>query len=403
MFTILRSMLSLSIIAKESETDFDLRQKAIGTGPWQLTEYERSIRYVYKRHLNYFDKNLPYMDEIVQPVVPEYAAGLAQFVAGNVYSYPVRADDILATKRQVPVLALYQDDLTDPAGLLTHFGWEPNPPDKTPFRDERVRQAYSLSWDRDLFIETFFNVAAFESEGFPMETAWHTQIAANFPYKNWWLDPQGKEFGENGKYYQHNLPEAKKLLAAAGFAGGGPQVVATVRASDDPRRVAAIEGMASEAGFKFTPNVVETAEYMRYRDGQGHFQGIAYRGIPTGISSGGDDPLEYFIRSFSLKLGGRNYSGFDPAGKGDFSGDPYLEDILGKGRGEPNEEKRRAIVHDAQRYLGKMLYYIRWPGAGSGFLLRWPVVQNVRVYRDDRRGDEVTLWLDPSRPPVGSA
>ena len=36
----------------------------------------------------------------------------------------------------------------------------------------------------------------------------------------WHLDPQGKDFCPNAKFFTHDVAEAKKLVAAAGFAGG---------------------------------------------------------------------------------------------------------------------------------------------------------------------------------------
>ena len=36
---------------------------------------------------------------------------------------------------------------------------------KSPFLDERVRQAFSMAWDRDLFIDAFYNVSKFEAAG----------------------------------------------------------------------------------------------------------------------------------------------------------------------------------------------------------------------------------------------
>ena len=48
------------------------------------------------------------------------------------------------------------------------FGWLPEA--KSPFLDERVRQAVSLSVDRDLWLDTVFNVTPFTSQGLPVET-----------------------------------------------------------------------------------------------------------------------------------------------------------------------------------------------------------------------------------------
>jgi ABC-type transport system substrate-binding protein len=157
--------------------------------------------------------------------------------------------------------------------------------------------------------------------------------------------------------------------------------------------------MASDAGFKFTPNLVNATEYVQYRDGQGHYQGMSYRAQPGGNSSAGSDPLEALIQSFGVKLGGRNYSGFDAQGKGDFSGDPALDDLFAKGRAEPNAEKRKAIVHQVQQYVGKKQYMVRWPGGAGGFALRWPIVKNFNVYKDDLRGDTLGIWLDPTQAP----
>jgi ABC-type transport system substrate-binding protein len=167
----------------------------------------------------------------------------------------------------------------------------------------------------------------------------------------------------------------------------------------DDKQLSVIESMAGEAGFKFTRNLVNSTEYVQYRDGQGKYQGMSYRAQPGGNSSNGSDPLEALLSSFSVKYGGRNYSGFDANGKGDFSGDPYLEDLFTRGRAEPNADKRKAIVHDIQRHTAKKAYMIRWPGGASGFSLRWPTVRNYGVIKDDLRGDIMGIWLDPSLPP----
>jgi ABC-type transport system substrate-binding protein len=85
----------------------------------------------------------------------------------------------------------------------------------SPFRDERVRQATSMSWDRNLYIEVAFETKKFEGEGLPMNKAWDAATPpATFPAV--WLDPQGKDFGPNAKYFKYDPAEAKKLMSAAG-------------------------------------------------------------------------------------------------------------------------------------------------------------------------------------------
>ena len=45
----------------------------------------------------------------------------------------------------------------------------------------------------------------------PVERLWNT--ACNVAWTGWWLDPKDSKFGANAKYYEHNIEEAKKLLA----------------------------------------------------------------------------------------------------------------------------------------------------------------------------------------------
>src|SRR5207302_9482744 len=141
------------------------------------------------------------------------------------------------------------------------------------------------------------------------------------PLADYWLDPKSKDFGPNAKFHQHDVAEAKKLLAAAGF-GGGVEIPAYYNQTLDDRQKSALEDMATEAGFRFKANPLPAAQYNDTRDSQGDFKGIAYVQKPV-VSSGGADPLEAMIRLFSARTRSRYYLGFDVHGRGDKSGDPY--------------------------------------------------------------------------------
>jgi peptide/nickel transport system substrate-binding protein len=386
------------IVPKESDGGFDLRHSAIGSGPWQLSEHVPSARVVIKRHPEYFLKDNPIVDTVEQAVVPEYATGLAQFKTGSIYTFAVRAEDVLPTKNDVAQLSLYQSPVAANANAV-FFGWRPT--EKSPFRDVRLRQALSMSIDRDLFIEVAYNTKALEDQGFPIEKRYNSALLSNY-FAGWWLDPQSKDFGPNALYYQRNIAEAKKLVSAAGYTG--QEIIAT-SAPDQygaqyAKDIEVIHGMASEAGFKFTNNIVgyNTGYQPQYRDSRGNFEGTTYRNV-----IGGDtDAVEAFVAIYS-PAAGATFVGLDATGKGDYSGDPYVDGQLLKGRAEPDFEKRRAIVHDLQRYLGKQQYIVRYPGGASGLSLAWPAVKNFLAFRGSNasfHGAEYYYWLDQTQAPL---
>jgi ABC-type transport system substrate-binding protein len=378
----------LLFLPREAESGYQVQGTVIGTGPWYISDYRPSASMTFKRHPQYWDKERPYADEVSLPIISEYATGISQFRAGSLYSWGVRAEDIVQTKRDVPELNLYRGELSAISGLA-FFGWKQG----SVFRDERVRQAFSMSWDRDAFIDVMSNVSQFESEGIDMETAWSTCYPCDY-YTGWWLDPQSKEFGANAMYLQHNVAEAKKLLAAAGHTNGVQSTSnwpPTGYGTDLGKKVEILEGMALEAGFQMTTNNLpfNGAWVPQVRDARGNFDGVAYRSGQTKA-----DAIESILPELSIS--GNLFTIVN-----DGKEDPVLEDLIARGRREFDAEKRKALVHEIQRYNAKKVYSLRAPGGASTFSLHWPVLKNAEVYKGDQRLAEFFYtWLDESQPPV---
>jgi ABC-type transport system substrate-binding protein len=380
-----------------------MRRDMIGTGPWILDKYTPSAGITWKRNPDYYQKDGLYIDTVEAPFVTEYAQQLAQFKAGNIYDLGtnIRQEDVLSTKRDIPALNMYSVPFGAVApGQVVVFGWQPTPANR-PFKDERVRQALSMSYDRDLYIETFYNASKFASEGLPVNTYWNSSMGPGLG--NWWLDPRSKDFGENAKFYKRDIAEAKKMLAAAGFADGievksnyisGPEL-----GSNWQKTIAVTEEMSREVGFKPTANLIDyQKEYGPViRDGKGKFDGWGY----TSSAPPGDDAVSYF--DWRFRSTGQVFLGHDTAGKGDGSGDPRVDDYVLKARAEFDNDKRKAIIWDLQRYLGKAQYCVPNPGIADGFLLSWPVLKNYRVFVRDRRGDNYNWWLDDTQAPLKKA
>jgi ABC-type transport system substrate-binding protein len=201
----------------------------------------------------------------------------------------------------------------------------------------------------------------------------------------------------------HDLAEAKKLLAAAGYASGVPVIAnyisGTQLGTDFQKRVSVLEAMATEAGFQTTPNLIDYAsQYTKYRDGRGKFDGLGFVSTPAP----GNDAVTLLNYRYWSK-GGVNFLGYDSAGKGDDSGDPQVDSMIEKAQAEVDVEKRKALIFEIQRYLAKAQYCLPNPGVAGGFTLAWPVLSNFNVYQGEKKGVNFDWWIDETKAPINRA
>jgi ABC-type transport system substrate-binding protein len=283
----------------------------------------------------------------------------------------------------------------DRGAILMAFGWQGN----SPFLDERVRQAISMGIDRDLYLDTFHSVRQLQADGLPVETRWNTAMEGIEKNEGFWLDPKEKEFGVNAKYYKHDIAEAKKLLAAAGHASGfeiSAKLVTGGELPNIPLRAEVLNGMAGDIGIRTTATSLNyTQEYLpKYRDGNGQWEGILYKGGGGGIGSG--DPVGE-LSNWWWSKGGPTFFGFSTSGKNDLAGDPEVDAMIEKARVERSTERRRSLAFDIQRQIAKRAYGFLTPGVATGFLMAWPALQNFRVYQGARANYRV--WVDSTQPP----
>ena len=186
------------MLPREADSQFDLKGDIIGTGPFVMSEYKPSVGFNFTRNPKYWDPDAALVDKIELPIIIESASALAQFKAGNMYTFgsyasgpKLPSEDILPLKNDISDVALYQSPLQNPQGLgnrVLAFGWLPLADGSTPFMDERVRQAVSMAINRDLFQDTFFNISKFEQAGLPVNTRWNTALLAET--EGFWLIPR---------------------------------------------------------------------------------------------------------------------------------------------------------------------------------------------------------------------
>ncbi|HLF72442.1 MAG TPA: ABC transporter substrate-binding protein [Dehalococcoidia bacterium] len=400
------------IYPKEAGTGFDPKTTQIGTGAYMLDKFTPSVTIEFKRNPEYFNKaNEAYFDRIHFPLITEYASTLAQFKSGALSTMQpaILAEDVLTSKKDVPTLGMYPyTAATNSVGNTLRFGWNPIGGKPSPFLDIRLRQAISMAMDRDTYIDTFGNVPKFTAASLAVNKYFYTSIGYLPGYT---LDPRDKKtFGENAKYYDFNMTEAKALFAAAksGYGGEFPDIpagnVSTVFGAIYLNQVTVMSQWLRDLGLKVNDKVLDyNIDYLaKYVTQQGKFEGILY-GIGAVTSP---DPTDYWLWRIYSKTGptsGQIGMGGTDGSKGDQSGDPTVDAMVEKAKAEFDPTKRTSIGADIQRYLAKQAYFVSQPGFADNFLMAQQAIGNFNVFQGDSRiaqlGVEgmLHLWSDPTK------
>jgi ABC-type transport system substrate-binding protein len=385
---VLASGSHLWIMPRESDGGFDPRNETRGSGAWVMTDYRRSSLFTFKKNPNWYMKDRPFMDGVELPIIPEYAAQLAQFRAGNIYNGVVRQEDILTTKKDLPQVNLAKLDYT--AGISTiYFGWN----EGSPFRDERVRRAVSMLIDRDSYIDVFTNFSNFRKEGIDVGVRWYSHVSPAF--EGWWLNPQdAKSFGDAAPNFQFNVAEAKKLLSAAGYANGldtdAFHIGLGAYGPTFPKTVEVTAAMLQAGGIRTKSNVLDyQKEYIpNIYFGKGNFKGLAF-----GPDTLFPDPGDYLFAIYHSK-GSRVH----------VAPDPELDRMIENQRRELDRTKRISLVQDIERFLAKNMYTVPWGGVTTPLTLIWPWLNNLDVYRSYANSTGTNLqegllnvWIDQTK------
>jgi peptide/nickel transport system substrate-binding protein len=402
------------VMPRESEGGFDPRGEVRGHGPWLLEEYRPSAFFRWKKNPDYYQKGRPFYEFREEPILTEYSARLAQFKAGNIWTdvHGLLQTDIPATIKDVPQGLVYQDDAF-PTGVSSHirFGYEGN----SVFKDERLRQAVSMLIDRESFADVVHNRDGLAKEGLEIPVAYHTIVGAG--WAGYWLDPYNeKEFGANHKYLKLDIAEAKKLIAASGYASGlqadliynaGSNYGATYHLIKD-----VYAGNLRDGGI--TP-VEKPIEYQQYYNN--YYLGYVSKDYEAGKVKGFEGMVYAAHKSYptvasqifgTFHKDGSLFQGMTDTGTKAHLGDPKVNTLAEQIQREFNIEKQQSLVHDFIRYMTGKSYQVPRPVGAKNFAVYWPTIRNVGAfvtYPGGNTAAESTLhwWLDPDLPPQKSA
>jgi ABC-type transport system substrate-binding protein len=242
------------------------------------------------------------------------------------------------------------------------------------FRDARLRRAVSMMIDRDLFIDTYYELKQYRDAGLPVEGLWNSHNYAGMPN---WIDPKtnAKDLGEGGKFFHLNQAEARKLVQASGKQSVKETIhTRATRAQSLPTEI--LVQMLQEGGlFEMQTNVMDEPTYRNYQASKGN----GYDGMYI-QTNGGHNEEGWFTNLFS------------PFGKYSVDGEkpiPGITDKVIRMRKEVDDNKRVAQIKELQRDLAMDMTCLILPGYAVGFTLHWPWLKNYDVFTV---GDLTPTW-----------
>jgi peptide/nickel transport system substrate-binding protein len=139
-----------SIVLPKNYTLGSYMDRPIGTGPFMLQQYVPQQSATWVKNPNYWNRNLPYLDQIKAQFYSDENAIAIGLAAGEI--------DLLVNQTIAGARPLFANRNVNTTLAKSAGYWAPAMRvDTPPFNDKRVRQAIALSLDRPKIIQTLFN------------------------------------------------------------------------------------------------------------------------------------------------------------------------------------------------------------------------------------------------------
>ena len=297
---------------------------ADGTGPFKMTQFVPGTSMRLEKNPNYYWKQgsdqLPYVDAIDCPYMPDEAARLAAIRSGTIDYARLSGENADLLKNNPDLQVFKTRTCTVWAHILNTR--------RKPFDDLRVRQALDLAVDRNEIINNAMAGNA-EPSG-PISTG----------NGDWWIDPKDLP-------YKVDIAKAKQLLADAGMPNGFKMglLVSTQYPIEQGRPAVVLKQQLAKIGVDLTIETVEWAVFNQRNSVAGNWN---WDSMITGFSFYAD-PDSYIYDLYYSGSTSRNYPGFK---------DDQLDKDMIAARQESDSAKRHTMYLDLQKKVMNLALYL---------------------------------------------
>jgi peptide/nickel transport system substrate-binding protein len=333
-------------------------QMPIGSGPFVMKSWTHNSEMVLVRNKYYWKKDangvqLPYLDTIRFPIIPDDASRILKLKAGEIDATEFVPFARVAELKADPKLNM----VLFPSEKVIYFNMNCRPTfndgRKNPMADVKVRQALNLATDKDALIQVLTYGNGVPSRSYmPMSTPLAYGPSAPYPY---------------------DVAKAKALMKEAGYADGFEvSCLALAGNADDVTQITAVQQMWLEIGVKVKIEQLENATRLaRFKSGD-------YEMRTSLWTNDINDPIEitsYFCYYPTVEC---NHSGFR---------DKDIEGWYDASNREVDEAKRAELYKKIQEryaqdaplvYLLEVPYPIAMKKDVSGFV-QIPLGNNIFI------------------------
>ncbi len=302
-----------AIAMLKAGTPEKIDQEPLGTGPFQLVQYQKDAIIRFKANPQYWAGKAK-IDDLIFSITPDASVRWAKLQKGEcqVMPYPNPAD--LDAMRKDPNVTVMEQ-----AGL--NIGYLAYNTTKKPFDDVRVRKAINMAIDKKSIVS-----AVYLSTGVP----------ATNP-----IPPTQWSYNKSVKDDAFNPEEAKKLLAAAGYPNGFTTDLWAMPVqrpyNPNAKRIAELmQADLAKVGVKAEIKSFEWGEYRKRMQNGEHQMGMLGW---TGDNGDPDNFLNTLLGCASAKSNGSNVA--------KFCYQPF-EDLVQKAKVVTNPAERTKLYEKAQ-------------------------------------------------------
>lgn len=302
-----------------AEKGADLARQPVGTGAFSFVEWVKSDRLTVKKNPTYWQKGLPYLDEVTYKPITEATQRLNGLKTKQLQLIDqIAPKDIAATKKDPSVV--YSEVASLAFTYITLLTTKP------PFDNKALRQAIAWSVDRE-----GINKVVFFDSGKPGQTP--------IPPSSWAYDPSVQP-------YKQDYNKARQLLTE----GGKPDGFAfTMLVTNSPEAIQLAEAYKAQLGeAKITANI-ELLEFGTLLD---RFNKGSFEAVSLGWS-GRPDPDGNIYNFFHSKAGS-NRSGYN---------NPEVDKLLEQTRAVADPAERKKLYTQVTTIIAQdaPMIFIRFP------------------------------------------